>query len=517
MKDLFKKLLEYYAINEDEFAYLTREVNESSFVRDYSFKNMEDAVSLLKDVVSNNGRILIYGDYDADGIMGTSILTKMFQYENYANVSFYIPCRYKDGYGINVRNAEKIAKEGYDLVICVDNGISAFDAIKCLKEHNIKVLILDHHEIQSEVPEADVILHPFYSEYGKYSCSGACVAFNFSIHFLGRFDKYLSTLAAISTVSDMMPLRDYNRDLLRIAFVNYKDGEFLQIDLLKSDKEDFNEKSIGMQIAPKINSIGRLIDDFKVNDIVRYFISENRQEILTYYTWIDETNIKRKELSKTCFENLKVDTNRSSIVEIVDEKEGLVGLIANACLSKYKKPSIIFTYDEISNTLKGSCRSLPGCSIMDSFSCMNDILLTYGGHSLAGGCSLSKDNYEIFRDRFDKFIKAHPYIDVSERSIDISLADVNYENYELINRFGPFGEDWKEPLFNLSNIKVEALKFSRDGNHILTPIGMNSKIVGFNISRDELSDKNTISLQGSFKESSYKGVTSLDFSITKLF
>ena len=517
MKDLFNRLLDYYSINEEDYAMLTRDIDESTFIREHNFENIEYAVSLLEESTHNNEKILIYGDYDADGIMGTSILVKMLKYNNYDRVNYYIPNRYKDGYGITLENAKKIVNEGYKLVICVDNGISAFEAVEFLKSNNLKVLILDHHEIQNSVPKVDAILHPFYSKYGEYSCSGAFVAFIFSIHFLKRFDKYLSTLAAISTVSDMMPLRSYNRDLLRIVFPKYIEGEFLQISLLKNDKDSFNEKTIGLQIAPKINSVGRMIDDTSINNIVKYFVSDDRQSILTYYSWIDSTNVQRKELSKNCFANLSVDADKPAIVEIVDEKEGIIGLIANSCLEKYKKPTIIFTYDSISDSLKGSCRSLPGCNVVDAFASLSDLLITFGGHSLAGGCSLSKNNYNEFKNRFCKFVESHPYEDNKKKTIDINITEINYENYKIINKFGPFGEDWNEPLFNLSNIKTDALFFSRDGNHILTQIGTNSKIVGFNISKEMLNDKNTVDLNGYFRESSYKGITTLDFFITKLF
>lgn len=516
MKNLFNKLLDFYCITEEEFKYLTRDIDESSFIHEHNFKGMDDAIRLVKDTISINGNILIYGDYDADGIMGTSILKKTFDYYGYKDVNFYIPNRYVDGYGITLENAKKIAQKGYKLVICVDNGISAFEPIDYLRNNGVQVLVLDHHEIQNEVPNANVILHPFYSEYGKYSCSGACVAFNFSIHLLNRFDKYLSTLAAISTVSDMMPLREYNRDLLRLVFSKYTEGEFLQIDLLKNDSDTFNEKTIGMQIAPKINSIGRLIDNNSVSDIVKYFIAEDRRTILTYFTWIDSINMQRKELSRNAFLNLEVDDTKETIVEIVEEKEGLIGLIANSCISKYKKPTFIFTYDHVEDVLKGSCRSLPGFNVMDAFASNSEILLTFGGHSLAGGCSLKKEDFEKFKNRINEFAKAHPVVDKEEKSIEIGLVDVSNENYEIIQKFAPFGEDWKEPLFNLRNIRVDSLRFSKDGNHIITPIGMNSKIVGFNISKDELNSKNSVSFTGNFKESSYKGVTSLDFQITKL-
>jgi len=217
---LFNDLLEYYGIDESTYLELTRKVDSNSFAADHHFDNEKEAAMLVKEVIANKGKIFIYGDYDADGIMGTSILVKMFKYLNY-DVESYVPNRYLDGYGLTLEKAKEWAEKGASLVITVDNGVSCVEQIKYLKEKGIKVLVLDHHQVQENVPNADYILHPTYSHFGETASSGAFVAFNFSRVVLGRFDKYLSILASISLISDMMPLKDYNRDLLRIVINNY--------------------------------------------------------------------------------------------------------------------------------------------------------------------------------------------------------------------------------------------------------------------------------------------------------
>ena len=294
-KDLFHRLLDFYQIDEAEYERITAPVSLENFYDGHQFDDIENAVSLVKDVLSSDGKILVYGDYDADGIMGTSISAKMFQYLG-KEVDYYIPNRYNDGYGINEAHASEYIKEGYDLIITVDNGITAFKTIKMLHDSGIKVLILDHHQNQEEVPVADAICHPIYSHFGDVASSGAFTAFIFSISLLGRVDKYLSMLAAISLISDMMPLLEYNRSLLRAVIDVYKNGEFLSIDLL-ADNEPLNEQLIGMKIAPRINAIGRLCDDTSINEIVKYFVTDDREFILNYYSHIIEMNDARKELS----------------------------------------------------------------------------------------------------------------------------------------------------------------------------------------------------------------------------
>ncbi len=242
----------------------------------------------------------------------------------------------------NIEKAKEALSNGVELLICVDNGISALEPIKFCRENGIDVLVLDHHEIPEEIPNANVIMHPFWSNFNKNSTSGASTAFFFSIYMLKRFDKYLSTLASISIISDMMPLKGYNRDLLKIVFSRYLDGEFANIDLLKGE-DAFDENSIGMSIAPKINSVGRIIEDESVSDIVKYFVSNDYSEVLTYYNWINELNNQRKEASKFSAENpIDISKDDPAIVIKVDEKEGLIGLIANSLMNKYKKPALMF-------------------------------------------------------------------------------------------------------------------------------------------------------------------------------
>ena len=514
MKDLFHRLLDYYSITEEQFDLLNKDVNPQSLVNQYRFENAKKAVELVKNAIENHKKIHIYGDYDADGIMGISILSKMFQYLSY-EATYYVPNRYVDGYGINVSQAEKIIKNGVGLCICVDNGVSAVEAIDLLRKNNVDVLVLDHHEIPTKLPNANVIMHPAYSNLGDFSTSGASTAFYFSIHMLKRFDKYLSTLASISIISDMMPLRGYNRDLLRIVFPNYIEGEFYQIDLLKGN-DAFDESSIGMSIAPKINSVGRIVEDSSSNDIIKYFLSNNKEEILTYYNWINELNDQRKEASKSLQESDIDIENDAGIVITVDEKEGLIGLIANSLMSKYKKPAIVFTYNAQQNILKGSCRSLDGFNVVEAFDSLKDLMVAYGGHSLAGGCSIKKEDFEEFKKRFNNFAVTHPIVKVEKPSIPLSITEITFENYELVSKFGPFGEEWKKPIFNLENIRVGSLKYSKDLKHIITQIGTNSKITGFNISKELLFGKDVVDFLGSLRISTYKSIKSIEFLISEI-
>lgn len=508
-KSLLERLLDYFHIDYQEYLKITAPTSLDSFADGHQFDDINKAVNLVKEVIAKHGKIIIYGDYDADGVMGTSILVKMFEYLGVV-VDYYIPNRYIDGYGLTVQHAQEYIDAKYDLVITVDNGITAFEPIELLHNHGVKVLILDHHQNKEEVPVADAICHPIYSRFGDTASSGAFTAFMFSISLLGRIDKYLATLASISLISDMMPLLDYNRNLLRSVFKVYKQGEFYALDLL-GDNEPFNETLIGMKIAPRINSIGRLCEDTSINEIVKYFITDDKEFILNYHAHILQMNDARKQISKIEIDESQFLPSDKAIVIKGDYKEGIIGLIANSLMIKYQIPVVVFA-NSIDQTLKGSARAPEGFDIVEAFNELSDILLTSGGHSMAGGCSINESDFLTFKKRFMDIALNKPLKKVEHPCIEIGMSELSLENYELINSFGPFGESWAAPMFKLKRIKVSTLMYSRDHKHIITSLGNKQKLIYFNYPK-EIENYNFIDVIGSINKKIYQGFSYLEFSV----
>ena len=369
MESLLNRLLSYYQIDKKQYEQLCAPVTIDNFMMSHTFDNMDECVDLIKKAVSQNKKIFIYGDYDADGIMSVSILVKMFSYLSYP-VSYHVPNRYTDGYGLTLKRAQEIVENGYEVIITVDNGITAFEGIKYAKEHGLEVLIIDHHQPdETLLPETRYILHPLLSHYGDIATSAGYVTFIFSYYYLGYYDQYLATLAGISLVSDMMPLREYNRSLLRLVISQYAKNHFFSIDLLK-EKDEFNEVTIGMRIAPKINAIGRLIDqDDLLQRTVSFLTSDNKELLLNYNEWINAVNNERKEITKEAADNSQnIDTSKAAIITIIAQKEGVIGLIANMFVKKYNKPTIIFALDQSGDMYKGSCRAPNGFNVASVFS-----------------------------------------------------------------------------------------------------------------------------------------------------
>ena len=509
--DLLEKLKSYYKINDEEYLSLIKEETLDTFNGDHHFENIIEAVNITKETMNKKGKIIIYGDFDCDGIMATSILKKMFKMLNY-EVSHYIPSRYKDGYGLNDINASKI-KEIYDLVITVDNGISANSAISILKEASRKVIVIDHHTVQLPLPDADAIIHPEVSHYGDIPTSGGYCAFIFSYHMLGYYDKYLSTLAAISLVSDMMPLKEYNRRLLKAVIKDYKDGEFLALSLL-TDHKKFDEALIGSLIAPRINAVGRMVEDTKINQVVKYFTEDDPQYILTYFKYMTALNEERKNILKEANEKYLNDLTEDSLVLRTDIKEGLIGLIAASIANKLNKPCIVFTSSE-EGILKGSARSIEGFNIMDVFTALKKYMIHAGGHAGAGGCSIYEKDFDNFKIDFINLVKDAKKKEKEQPYIDISINDISIDNSKIYLSFSPFGEGNEAPLLKLKHIATSELTYSKNKDHIIKNIGTTSKIVGFFMNEKDVSNCHYISLYGSLALGEYFGRITSEFHAKK--
>ena len=517
MESLFARLLSYYQISQTDYQKLIQEVDESNFDAGHHFKDIEQCVAFVKKAMTENKKIYIYGDYDCDGIMSISILVKLFNMFNYP-VTYFVPSRYLDGYGLNLQKAEEIVNGGYQLLITVDNGITAFEGIEYAKNHGLDVLIFDHHQPDEQLPIADYILHPVVSNFGEVATSAGFVTFMFAKEFLGRYDQYLATLAGISLVSDMMPFKEYNRRLLKLVIEQYQNHGFYNIDLLK-EKDQFNEMSIGMRISPKVNAVGRLVEDHEsLAKVVALFTSDDKELVLNYIEWIKSVNDDRKEISKSASNNAQdIDTSEAAIVAIVEEKEGVIGLIANNLAKKYLKPTLIFTLDQSGEYYKGSCRAPHGFNVVDAFNQLSEFMLTSGGHAAAGGCSVKKERFDDFKKAFISLAEKATISEERPETIDLYLNEINRENYDLVESFSPFGESWPTPHFKLSRIKTQSLMFSRDQKHILTSIGNSAKLTGFYIPKERVMEYQYVDMIGTLRLSTYMGKTTVDFIINDIF
>lgn len=512
--DFFSALLNYYQLNQEQYEFLTRKLSFDDLRFDRRIKGLEPIIVRIQKAIDSQEKIIVYGDYDCDGIMSTSIIVKTFEMLGHP-IGYYVPSRYLDGYGLNVKRVEEIAAKGYTLIITVDNGISAFEAIDLAKQKGIDTIIVDHHEVQEEtLPEAVGILHPFVSHLGEYTASGGFMAFILATALLNRVDPYLLALAGISTISDMMPLLGYNRDVVRLALEAMNEHHFPSIARLTSNK-DISESIIAMEIAPKINAVGRMDETTNINRLIKYFVASDDRDIEAFGSFIEATNEARKVLTKEVVESLGDIKDEAGIVLKLDIKEGLIGLIANRLVNEHQVPTIVFTEDSTDNNLlKGSMRSKAGFNITKAFGSLEKYLVTHGGHAFAGGLAIRKDDFEAFKNDFIALADRYRFVEEEIEAITISLNDINMKNYGILRSFSPFGEGFKEPSFLIKELKSANLSFISNDKHLSTIIGMNVKILGFNLSRQEISRAPYVDFFGNLLLNEYRGRYTLEFRVS---
>ena len=511
-----EKALIFLNINEEELPFYMKDYTFDDLESPNNFSNIDVAASRILEAIKNEEKIMIYGDYDCDGISATSILVKMFQYLNY-KVGYYIPSRYIDGYGINIERANQIFQKGYDLVITVDNGVAQHEAINFLTSKKIDVILTDHHEISIGVPECYCVVHPSMKKSNEElkEC-GAYVAFMLSCKVLGRIDEYLLSLAALATISDMMPLRAYNRVITKLALnIINKHDEFPYKLLLKNNNY-IDEETLGFNICPKINAVGRIKEDMSVNDVVRFFVSDDSYIKSKILHEIEVVNSYRREILSNEINKIdfnSFDNKKIIILKINDISEGIIGLIAARILNECQKPVIVFTNAK-DGTLKGSARSLKGISIVELFSYCQDLLEAYGGHQEAGGLSLKEEKFNEFVLKAEEYVFDKDVLIEDEECIVIEKDDVNYDNYLFLKKLSPFGIDYKSPRFELKLHKDDISFIGNNNAHIKGLLNNNASFIGFNLA-DKIIDDNIIAI-GTIKYDTFKKGKNVTFNIEKI-
>lgn len=515
MSDFLDKLKDYYSLNDEEYLSLSKPIEDVHLINPDSILGMDKVKERIFKAIKNKEKIIIYGDYDCDGITSTSIMYLTFKKLGY-EVSYYVPSRYLDGYGLNVNNVIKISESGFNLIICVDNGISTNEAIDKANELGMDVIVIDHHELAEELPKAAGIIHPTVSKISDIIGSAGYMSLFVSGALLGRYDDYLLTLAGLSVVSDMMELKGYNRDVVRLALETLKNKRYPRLISL-TENEVIDEKTFGLEIAPKINAIARVITNKNINLLVKYLTSDDESYVHSLHDWIMETTEARKSLTEQAVSlvNKEELEDQKGIVLKLDVLEGLIGLIANRFLNIYNVPVLIFTEDEKDpSILKGSIRSKEGFNVIEAFKQLDKYLLTNGGHAFAGGLSIKKDDFESFKKDFVKLCEEHPFIKDEKPSIEISLRDITMDNYKIIRTFAPFGVGFNEPLFKVKDLPTRGLTFISYGKHLSTQLSIQSKLLGFNMPEIEVKRTGFIDIYGTFYLNT-KFKTTLEFRISE--
>lgn len=448
----------------------------------YEYKCMDKIIGIILKAINDKKKIAIYGDYDVDGICSVSILYRTFNLMNYSDVGYYIPNRYHDGYGLSSKIVKQMSDKGYSLLICVDNGIKAFDSIKEAREYGMDVIVLDHHQKSEQMPDFNALLHPEYSNFSNYNMCGASICYYVSMALLASEDEKCLALAGIATIGDVMPLIEQNKLIVSRALEYLNKKKYKAINLLNTDNRRIDENTLSMVIVPKLNSIGRICKNNEANNLVKFLTSDNENEIMNIAKFIEKTNIERKKITEEGF--IKLDKNnydKKIIVEKSDDMlEGINGIIAARFVNKYNLPSIIFSLDESKEFYKGSARSVNDLNIIELLE-KNKYIEVYGGHKGAAGLTIRKSNYETFAKTIEEDCKDYEYEKEILEVIEVDKEELTYKAYEDLLKVSPFGEGNPKPLFILKNIDRKDINKSRDGKHILLNLSNEVNMVGFNL------------------------------------
>lgn len=509
---LVAKILAYHQVDQARYQELM-----SSRLKYHSFDLFDEgemALERIFEAIGSNEKICIYGDYDSDGILGTSILVNAFKQLG-VDVGFHIPNRFFDGYGLTSYRVEQINKKGYSLIITVDNGIQAFDAIEKANELGVDVIVTDHHEVGQTQPEAMSIIHPKTSyNYPFKEISGGFTAYKLASALLKKHDPYLFSLAGITILSDVMPIIDENRALVKKAIEFMNENDYPTISLLKDSNAPINPTLLNFQVIPKINSLGRLPEIISPNKLVRYFaLLENQSYCIDLAQKVKDVNSKRKEMTQRYYDQIMAQADEGDFLFFASKKlhQGISGLIASRYTNTYNQPSFVMTYDEQSQMFKGSARSVAGINITKAFGYCDDLLDHYGGHDLAGGFSLKQENLKEFRLRLEKYIKEEQFTAPIKDVIKVTSQELTIENILDLEKLEPFGPGFENVDFYFENIAFTNLITLSNGQHLKFKAGTIDCLF-FNHGHliTQLSNLNSISFAGKLTINEFRNKKSIN-------
>ncbi len=415
-------------------------------------KCVQEACKRILQAKENHEKVFVGGDYDTDGICSTAIMKDVLDRLNIEN-GYYIPDRFKEGYGLSSHTVELAYQKGYTLIITVDNGVKAFDAITKAHELGIDIIVTDHHQIENEV-NATIVVHPDYMEEEFAYLSGAGVALELSRNLLGEVDTH-TALAAIALIGDVMPFWLETRVIIRKGIELIKQGILPSVSSLFRSGTEIDETAIAFQVVPKLNSIARIQDESNVNTLVPFLLSNNLKSISSYSVSLNKVNDLRKKLSNAMVTKAESMIDDSPLIILYDESfdEGLAGLVAGKIASNYKRPCIIMTshLDEV----KASARSVPGFNLFEFLKDFDEFT-AFGGHEQAAGFAFNKDQLDDLKNKMmQKYTSLNVKLDeLIQDAIKVHTSEITVEQIEDLKKIKPIPKEIGKLEFALDHPEI---------------------------------------------------------------
>ena len=512
----------------------------TDFYNPFLMPDMEKAVSRITKALKNNENITIFGDYDADGITSTTILKRFFHDIN-KECNVYIPNRLNEGYGLNKNAIKKLSEDGTNLIITVDCGITAIEETKYAKELGIDIVITDHHEPGEEIPDAEAVVDCKRKD-NKYpfrELAGCGVAFKLTQALCKNLElnenqalKYLD-IACVGTISDVVPLVDENRVIVKLGMLLLKQTKNLGLKQIINNAhfKEFNSMSVAFGITPRINACGRLGHQ---DEALELFTTDNQEKATELAKKMDEYNIQRQLEEKRIYDEaitlLQEEAQKNGITNCIvlgheNWNPGVIGIVSSRITEKFYKPSILVCFDK--DIAKGSGRSIEGFDLHKALMECDKYLTNYGGHSLAAGLSLNTKDFEKFKNMINEYAEKNIKDEdlIPTINIDLKLEDsqLNIEDVEELKLLEPFGQSNEEPIFMITNLKVVSIKTLSDGKHLKLYLKNQNylDVIGFNLGEraNELKIGDTIDIVGNLNINEFNNTKKVqmllkDFKIT---
>lgn len=489
----------------------------------YLLNDMQKAVERIRQAIEDDEIILVYGDYDADGMTSASIMQETLEMLG-ANVITYLPNRFTDGYGPNTSVYKYyIEQHNVSLIVTVDNGVSGFETIEYANAQGVDVIITDHHSLPQVLPNAYAIIHPEHPE-GNYPFSylaGCGVAFKLACALLESVPNELLDLVAIGTIADMVSLTDENRLMVKVGLEVLKQTDRIGLqELLKISQismEDLTEESIGFKLAPQLNALGRLDDPNPAIDLLTGFDDEQVVEIAAF---INEKNEERKMLVDSIFQEALEMVDETKTAQVLAKKgwhAGVLGIVAGRLLETLNQPIVVLTVD--GDLAKGSARSIDAVNIFEVLNQNRNLFTAFGGHSGAAGMTLPSENLSELSHIICSFISLND-IDMSQKKVleldgQLHLSDLDLDLVKTISKLAPFGMDNPKPIFQLSDFKVvQAHTMGQSNKHLKAKLqekDCHIDLVAFNQGSlvSEFQQANPLELAVTLSVNKWNGNTSL--------
>ena len=467
------------------------------FYDPFLMPDMEKAVERIVKAINNKEKITIYGDYDVDGITSSTVLSRFLE-ERGVKPDIYIPDRINEGYGLNQNAIKSIAENKTNLIITVDCGITAGKEVEFAKELNMDVVVTDHHEPGTEIPNTIAVVdckrkdnkYPFNQLAGVGVVFKLIQSISLKLNLEAKeYLKYLD-IVCVGTISDIVPLIDENRVITKLGLklVEKTRNIGLKTLLESTGYKEINSTTISFGIAPRINACGRMGEE---KEALELFLTNNIQEAKQISERLNQYNIERQETEKQIFKQAiqEIEEENKDVPCIILGKEGwhhgIIGIVASKVTDIYFKPSILICFEGEEG--KGSGRSIPGFDLHDAVMNCNTYVEKFGGHSMAIGINVKKENFEKFKKEFEEYVQnshINDIIPIIKIDKEIDLRKINIQDIRDLKLLEPYGEANKMPLFLIKNMKIQSIRTLSEGKHIKLKLGIDNYIadaIGFNM------------------------------------